>query len=122
MINETLTEFMKKIEFNNEICFYKNKEKGIIYPLTPQHLLVRVEYLELDKNEVAKMIYEQKIDKKEYEMYTCVKPVPKIKISGNKNDINKLTDMEYKGTHIWNVVNQAGIHETFEDKDSAIKL
>ena len=43
---------------------------------------------------------------------------------GYDNIINNyvITDMSYKGTHIWNVSNQAGIHETFETKDDAIKL
>ena len=122
MITETLTEYMKKIELKKEICFYRDEEKGIIYPLTPQHLLVRVEYMELDKNEVEKSIFEQKIDKKEYTMYDCTKPASKYQITKDKKDMYILTDMKFKGTHIWNVINQAGIHETFENKEDAIKL
>lgn len=121
MITETLTEYMKKIELG-KVCFYKDEEKGIIYPLTPQHLLARIDYLELGKNEIEKQKYEQKIDKKEYKMYDCIKPVPKYNITKNKEDMYKLTDMKYKGTHIWNVSNQVGIHETFENKEDAIKL
>ena len=122
MINETLTEYMKKIEINKEVCFYKDLEKGIIYPLTPKHLLASVEYLELDKNEVKKRIFEKKIDNKEYIMYDCEKTVPKSDITKKKEDMFIWTKMTYKGTHIWNVVNQTGIHETFENKEDAIKL
>lgn len=121
MITETLTEYMKKIELG-KVCFYKDEEKGIIYPLTPQHLLPRVEYMELDKNEVAKAIFEQKIDKKDYKMYDCTKPTSKYNLTKNKEDMYTITEMKYKGTHIWNVSNQAGIHETFENKEDAIKL
>jgi hypothetical protein len=122
MITETLTEYMKKIELEKEMCFYKDKEKGIQYPLTPQHLLARVDYMELDKGEVEKYKFEQKIDKKDYTMFDCIKPVSKYQITKNKEDMYTITDMKFKGTHIWNVTNQAGIHETFENKEDANKL
>jgi hypothetical protein len=122
MINETLTDYMKKIILYKEICMYKDEEKGIIYPLTPQHLLARVDYLELDKGEVEKYKFDQKIDKKEYKMYDCEKPVSKYQLTKNKEDMYTITNMKFKGTHIWNVSNQAGIHETFENKEEAIKL
>lgn len=122
MINENLKEYMKKIIFNKNICMYKDDEKGIMYPLTPQHLLCRVDYLELDKNELEKYKFEQKIEKKDYTMYDCIKPVSKYQITKKKEDMYVITNSEYKGTHIWNVVNQAGIHQTFENKEDAIKL
>lgn len=121
MITETLTEYMKKIELG-KVCFYKDEEKGIIYPLTPQHLLARIDYMELDKGGLEKAIFEQKIDKKEYKMYDCTKPTSKYQITKDKKDMYTLTDMNFKGTHIWNVSNQVGIHETFENKEDAIKL
>ena len=121
MITETLTEYMKKIELG-KVCFYKDEEKGIIYPLTPQHLLARIDYMELDKGGLEKAIFEQKIDKKEYKMYDCTKPASKYQITKDKKDMYTLTDMKFKGTHIWNVSNQVGIHETFENKEDAIKL
>jgi hypothetical protein len=122
MINETLTEYMKKIELGKDMCFYKDEDKGIIYPLTPQHLLTRIDYLELDKGELEKYKFDQKIDKKEYKMYDCTKPVSKYNLTKRKEDMYVITDMKFKGTHIWNVSNQAGIHETFENKEDAIKL
>ena len=121
MITEKLTDYMKKIELD-KMCFYKDLDKGIIYPLTPQHLVVRIDYLELDKGEIQKFIFEQKIEDKEYKMYDCTKPVSKYQITKNEKDKYTITDMNYKGTHIWNVSNQAGIHETFENKEDAIKL
>lgn len=122
MINETLTEYMKKINFQGKLCFYEDEEKGLMYPLTPSYLLARIDYLELDKNEVKKYKFENKIDDKEYKMYDCEKLVPKSDITKNKEDLFTLTKSKYKGTHIWNVSNQTGIHETFENKEDAIKL
>ena len=45
-----------------------------------------------------------------------------VNYSFAKYDNVVITDKKYKGTHIWNVSNQAGIHETFENKEDAIKL
>jgi hypothetical protein len=101
---------------------YRDLERGIIYPLTPQHLLTRIDYLELDKGELEKYKFDQKIDKKDYKMYDCTKPVSKYNLTKRKEDMYVITDMKFKGTHIWNVSNQAGIHETFENKEDAIKL
>ena len=121
MITEKLSEYIKKIEID-KMCFYRDLDKGIIYPLTPQHLLCRIDYLELDKGELQKYKFEQKIEDKEYKMYDCIKPSPKYNRTKKKEDMYIIEDMKYKGTHIWNVSNQAGIHETFENKEDAIKL
>lgn len=122
MINEKLTEYMKKIILYKEVCMYKDEDKGLIYPLTPQHLLARVDYLELDKGELQKQIAQEKIEDKKYQMYDCVKRVSKSQITKKEEDMWVITDMKFKGTHIWNVSNQIGIHETFENKEDAIKL
>ena len=122
MINESLEEYMNKIELGKEVCFYKDLEKGIIYPLTPQHLLARIDYMELSKEELTKAKFDQKIENKEYKMYDCVKPVSKYQITKNKEDMYTIVDSKVKATHIWNVSNQAGIHQTFENKEDAIKL
>ena len=55
-------------------------------------------------------------------MYDCEKLVPKSDITKNKEDMFKLTKKTFKGTHIWNVSNQLGIHSTFEDKEQAFRL
>lgn len=122
MITENLTEFMNKVKFDTKVCFYEDEEKGLMYPLTPSHILPRIDYLELTKEELEKYKFEQKIDKKKYKMYDCTKVVPKNTITKRKEDMYTLVDSKVKATHIWNVSNQIGIHETFEDKEEAIKL
>ena len=123
MIEENLNEYMEKITIENEkYSIYTNKDKGLMYPLNTPQLLCRVDYLELGKEELTKAKFEQKIDNKEYKMYDCEKTVPKSEITKNKDDMFTLTKKTYKGTHIWNVSNQVGIHTTFEDKEAAFKL
>ena len=123
MKDESLKEFMEKVDIKcKEIAIYTNKEKGLSYPLSIAHLLCRVDYLELGKEEVTKAKFEEKIDSKEYKMYDCEKLVPKSDITKNKEDMYTFTKKTFKGTHIWNVSNQVGIHTTFENEEEAFKL
>lgn len=123
MIEESLKEFMDNITIiNDKVSIYKNGDKGLEYPMSTTQLLCRVDYLELGKEELQKAKFEQKIDDKEYKMYDCTKVVPKSDITKNKEDMFTLTDKKYKGTHIYNVSNQVGIHTSLEDKEEAFKL
>ena len=123
MKSESLLEFMNNVDIKcKEIAIYTNKETGLSYPLSLAHLLTRVDYLELGKEEVAKAKFEENIDNKDYKMYDCEKLVPKSDITKNKEDMFTMTTKKYKGTHIWNVSNQVGIHSTFENQEEAFKL
>ena len=123
MIEETLQEFMEHVDIKNKnVAIYKNKDKGIMYPLGLTHLLCRVDYLELTKEELKKAQFEQKIDKGDYKFYDCEKLVSKYDITKIEADKFTITTKKVKATHIWNVTNQAGIHTTFENQEDAFKL
>lgn len=123
MINESLQEFMKKIEFKNkDVVYYVNKDKGSAYPLSPAHLLCRVDKLELTKEELDRAYYEMKVDKKDYKFYSTVRQVPKYNETKIEADKNKVIDKKIMATRIYNVSNQAGIHQSFENFEDAIKL
>ena len=123
MIDESLKEFMNKVDIKNKtIAIYTNKEKGLVYPLSVATLLTRVDYLELTKEELEKAKFERKVDKKDYKMYDCEKLVPKYEITKIEADKFVITSKKVKATHIWNVSNQAGIHQTFENQEDAFKL
>lgn len=123
MKDERLTEFMEKVDIKcKDIALYTNQEKGIMYPLSLAGLLTKVDYLELTKDELEKAKFEQKIEKKDYQMYDCTRVVSKYEITKVEADRFVLTDKKVKATHIWNVSNQLGIHTTLEDKEEAFKL
>lgn len=123
MIEQDLKQFMECIDIKGkEVSIYVNNEKGLMYPVGTRSLLCRVDYLELQKNELEKAIFEQKVDKKEYKMYDCEKIVPKYEITKVEADKFTLTTKKVKATHIYNVSNQLGIHTTLEDKEEAFKL
>ena len=123
MIDETLQEFMTHVEMKNkQVGWYKNEEKGCGYCLTPSHLFVRVDKLELTKEELAKAKAEQKIENKEYKMYDVKKKVPKSEVTKDKKDFYTIVEKQVKATQIYNVSNQIGIHTTYEDEEEAFKL
>lgn len=123
MIDENLKEFMNKVDIKNKtIAIYTNKDKGLVYPLSVATLLTRVDYLELTKEELEKAKFERKVDKKDYKMYDCEKLVPKYEITKIEADKFVITSKKVKATNIWNVSNQAGIHQTFESQEDAFKL
>ena len=123
MIEENLKEFMDNIDIKSkQIAIYSNKEKGLVYPISIATLLTRVDYLELTKEELEKAKFENKVDKKDYEMFDCEKLVPKYELTKIEADKFVITTKKVKATHIWNVSNQAGIHTTFENKEAAFKL
>lgn len=123
MIEENLKEFMDNIDIKSkQIAIYTNKEKGLVYPVSIATLLTRVDYLELTKEELEKAKFENKVDKKDYEMFDCEKLVPKYELTKIEADKFVITTKKVKATHIWNVSNQAGIHTTFENQDDAFKL
>lgn len=123
MINETLQDFMNKVEIKSkEIAEYKDLEKGVCYSLGTASLFPRVDYLELTKEELEKAKFEQLIDKKDYKMFDCNREVPKNLITKDKKDMFTITNSKVKATHIWNVSNGYKVHSTFEDKEEALKL
>lgn len=123
MKDERLKEFMENVDIKcKEVAIYTNKEKGLSYPLTLGHLLCRIDYLELGKEELIKAKFEQKIEDKDYKMYDCEKLVPKSDITKRKEDMFTLTKKTFKGAKLYNVSNQLGIHTTLEDKEDAFKL
>ena len=129
MIEETLNEYMEKVEiFNKDISIYRNEEKGLMYPLGTASLLARVDFLQLEQGttkqpgEFEKLLYEQKIEKKDYKECEIEKIVPKYEITKNEADKYTITTKKTKGVKLYNVSNQLGIHSTFEDQEEAFKL
>lgn len=123
MIEERLEEFMSHITFKNDkYCEYENKEKGLSYALNVPNLICRVDKLELDDIELAKAKFKNQIENKEYEKVDIVKLVPKSDITKNDKDAFTLTEKKTKGVVIYNVSNQIGIHNSYDNVDDAFKL
>ena len=123
MIEDRLQEFMDKVSFKNEkLCEYVNKEKGLRYPFNTAQLLCRVDKLELDTRELDTAKFQQKIEKKDYKTVDIIKHVPKSDITKLDADKFTITDKKTKGSILYNVSNQLGIHNTYESQEEAFKV
>lgn len=123
MIEERIEEFMKHITIKNEkIAEYVNEEKGIRYPLNTPQLLCRVDKLELDKKELDVAKFKQQIENKEYKTVDITKLVPKNEITKVEADKFTITEKKTKGSVIYNVSNQIGIHNSYESLEDAFNV
>ena len=122
MKDELLQDFMNKLEINEKVAIYRNKENGLMYPITLAHLLCRVDYLELDEKEINVSKFKNIITDKEYKMQDCEKLIPKSEITKKEEDYFTMTKKKYKGAKVWNVSNQLGIHTTYENQEDAFTL
>ena len=117
-----LNKFMEKIEvINKDLSIYKDQEKGMLFYLNTVQLLVRVEPLELDKEQYQIALFEKKIEDLEYERETITRVVPKNKITKNDKDKYTLTNKEVIVKKVYNVANALNVKKSFVDKDEAME-
>lgn len=123
MIEERLESFMDHIVYKNDrYCEYVNKDEGLSYTLNIPNLICRVDKLKLDETELAIALTKNQIEQKEYEKVDIVKLVPKSEITKDKKDNTTLTEKKTKGVIIYNVSNQIGIHNSYDNVEDAFKL
>ena len=117
-----LNKFMEKIEIiNKDLSIYKDQEKGMMFYLNTVQLLVRVEPLELDKEQYQIALFEKKIEDLEYERETITRVVPKNKITKNDKDKYTLTNKEVIVKKVYNAANALNVKKSFVDKEEAMK-
>jgi hypothetical protein len=117
-----LEEFMNNVEiFGKDFSIYEDKEKGVLFTLNTVHLLARVDYLELTKEEYASAKFQQKIEDLDYEIINIKKPVPKNEITGKDEDKYTITEKEVAVRRIWNVSNTAGAFKSYTNKEDAME-
>ena len=74
MLTENLTEYMSKVTITNkDISEYVNEENGTRYIIPTGHLLAKVDYLELTKEEYQVAKFQQKIEDLDYNIINVKK-------------------------------------------------
>lgn len=106
---------------NKDFAEY-NDEKGNMFILNTVNLLLKVDYLELTKEEYTVAKFQQKVEDLDYSIINIKKPVPKNEITGKDEDKFTITEKEVAVRQIWNVSNPYGIVKSFTNKEDAIKL
>jgi dGTP triphosphohydrolase len=121
-MEKDLCKFMENVEIlGKEFTLYIDDEKGIEFPLNTVHLLTRVDYLELTKEEYKVAKFQQKIDDLEYEIANVKKAVPKNEITGKDEDKYTITEKEVAVRKVWNVSNTAGAFKSYTNKEEAME-
>ena len=121
-MEKDLCKFYDNCEFRNkDISIYKD-EKGNEFIFNTVNALLRVDYLELTKEEYTTLKFQQKVEDKEYNVININKPIPKNEITGKQEDKYTLVDREVAVRQIWNVSNAFGIIKSFTNKEEALEF
>ena len=117
-----LNKFMEKVDIiNKELSIYKDNEKGMLFYLNTVQLLVRVEPLELDKEQYKIALFEKKVEDLKYNEEKIKRVVPKNTITKDDKDKYTLTNKEVIIKKVYNVANALNIKKSFVDKEEAMQ-
>lgn len=117
-----LDKFIEHINIiNKDLALYKDEEKGIMFYLNTISLLVRVDYMELDKEQYKIALFEKKIENLDYKEATIKRFVPKNQITKDDKDKFTLTTKEVIVKKVWNVINPSGVFKSFDNKEEALQ-
>lgn len=106
---------------NKDLAEYKDNN-GNMFILNTVNLLLRVDLLELTKEEYQVAKFQQKVEDLDYNIVNIKKAVPKNEITGKDEDKYTITEKEVAVRQIYNVSNAFGIIKSFTNKEDAIKL
>lgn len=106
--------------FNKDLAEYSD-DKGNYFVFNTINLLLRVDKLELTKEEYQVAKFQQKVEDLEYNVKKIKKPVPKNTITNKDEDKFTIVEKEVAVREIWNVSNALGIIKSFTNKEEAIE-
>ena len=117
-----LNKFMEHIRIiNKEVSEYEDTNKGVYFMVNTAQLLVKVENLELSKEEYNVKRFENVVDDLEYDIIEVDRPQSKYLITKKEEDKYTLVNSKVKVRAIWNVSNGIGIHKSFTNKEDALE-
>lgn len=121
-MEKELTKFIDNTTIiNKDLSLYAD-DKGNRFIFNTINAIVKVEYLELSKEEYQVAKFSNKIDDLDYNIINIKKPVPKNEITGKEEDKYTITEKEIAVRQIWNVSNPYGAYKSFTNKEEAIEL
>lgn len=121
-MEKDLCKFYDNVNVINKDLSEYNDEKGNGFIFNTVNLLVRMDYLELTKEEYTVAKFQQKVEDKEYNVINIKKPVPKNEITGKDEDKFTITEKEVAVRQIWNISNAFGIVKSFTNQLDALNF
>lgn len=121
-MEKDLCRFYDNITYiNKDISEYADN-KGNRFIFNTINALVRVDYLELTKEEYQTLKFQQKVEDLDYNIINVKKAVPKNEITKKEEDKYTITEKEVAVRQVWNVSNAFGIVKSFNNKEDANEL
>ena len=121
-MEKDLCKFYENINYiNKDISEYADS-KGNRFIFNTINALVRVDYLELSKEEYQMALFQQKVQENDYNIINIKKAVPKNEITKKEEDKYTIAEKEVAVRQVWNVSNAFGIVKSFTNKEEANKL
>ena len=125
-----LEEFMNNIKIENKNFSKYEDDKGNMFLLNTVQLLTRVDYIELSTEKTGengasdyeKALFNESINKLDYKTKEVKKPITKSEVTGKKEDMYTITEVEEKVVQIWQVSNNYGAFKSFIKKDEALNF
>lgn len=125
-----LEKFMNNIKIENKNFSKYEDDKGNMFLLNTVQLLTRVDYIELSTEKTGengasdyeKALFNESINKLDYKTKEVKKPIPKSEVTGKKEDMYTITEVEEKVVQIWQVSNNYGAFKSFIKKDEALNF
>lgn len=125
-----LEKFMNNITIENKNFSKYEDDKGNMFLLNTVQLLTRVDYIELSTEKAGengasdyeKALFNESINKLDYKTKEVKKPIPKSEVTGKKEDMYTITEVEEKVVQIWQVSNNYGAFKSFIKKDEALEF
>lgn len=121
-MEKDLCKFIDNIEIINKDFAKYEDEKGNLFTFNTINALLRVDYMELSKEEYDVAKFGKKIENLEYNIINIKRPVPKNEITKKEEDKYTLVDKEVAVRQIWNVSNMLGAFKSFNNKEEAVKF
>ena len=121
-MEKDLCKFIDNVEIKNKDLAIYEDNKGNRFVFNTINAIVRVDYMELTKEEYQLAKFQQKIEDLDYSIINVKRPVPKSEITGKQEDKTTLVDKEVAVRQVWNVSNPYGAFKSFTNKEEALKL
>jgi hypothetical protein len=120
-MRKDLDEFMKCITYLDPATVLYEDTDGNVVELPVDNIKVGCSYLELDKNQYTKMLFEQQIKDMKYNIISITRQAPKYDRTHKDEDRYILEDVKVKARQVWVVMNPFKSFKCFTDKDEAVK-
>ena len=120
-MEKDLFKFYDNINIINKDFSTYEDENGNYFTFNTINGLLRVDKLELTKEEYQIAKFQQKVDELDYNIKNIKKPAPKNEITGKEEDKFIIAEKEVAIREIWNISNALGIHKSFNNKEEAIE-